>query len=67
MYSFSEPHMTFEKRKEGLIEKAKAEAFRLDLAKDTTSVRHVAYSISAIPSDHRGEIDSIYVDEEYRI
>jgi hypothetical protein len=49
-----------------LIEKAKAEAFGLDLAKDTTSIRHVAYSISTIPSDHRGEIDSIYVDEEYR-
>lgn len=56
--------MTFEKRKVALLEKAKAGKMRVDLA--TIFGNGVGYCVSSVSKLGVGEIESIYVDPDFR-
>jgi len=58
--------LTFNLRKKDLLKKSKYGALRLDLAKDSDTGEHIGYCISTISKDKQGEIDSIYVEPNYR-
>ena len=58
--------MTFEGRKKHLLEKSRNGALRVDLARDTKTNRLVGYCVSTVSETGQGEIDSIYVEAEYR-
>ncbi len=57
---------TFARRKEGLLRKQGLEGLRIDIAKDMELDKKIGYCISTITKDKVGEIDSIYVDSDYR-
>jgi GNAT superfamily N-acetyltransferase len=59
-------HMTFDIRKNGLLEKAKKATFRLDIAKDIKTGKYIGYCLSSITEDKVGEIESIFIESEYR-
>ncbi|GAB6275059.1 MAG: GNAT family N-acetyltransferase [Peptococcaceae bacterium] len=65
---FSERYsqITFNDRKKVFLEKAKSGAVRIDLAKDLNRDKYVGYCVSSITGDNEGEIDSIYVEADYR-
>lgn len=56
---------TFEKRKEKFITDPDTQV-RVDLVKDPVTFRHVGYCISTISRDQTGEIDSLFVEPDYR-
>jgi diamine N-acetyltransferase len=58
--------MTFEKRKLVLLEKAGHGEMRVDMAVDKQSTKKVGYCISRIDESKTGEIESIFVNEDYR-
>jgi len=58
--------MNFSLRKEGLLERSRGGAIRADLARDADTGELVAYCISTISGDRQGEIESIYVEPDYR-
>ena len=58
--------MTFDLRKKGLLEKSKEGAIRIDLASDADTGELVGYCISTISRDRQGEIESIYIEPDYR-
>jgi ribosomal protein S18 acetylase RimI-like enzyme len=58
--------MTFEIRKQNLLEKSRGGALRIDLARDINSRELVGYCISTISVKKQGEIESIYVEPGYR-
>jgi diamine N-acetyltransferase len=58
--------MTFEKRKQALLNKAEKGEMRVDLAVDEESGNKVGYCISSIDDEKTGEIESIYVAEQFR-
>ena len=55
---------TFERRKAALLEKYADGEIRIDIAR--SKGENIGYLISAIRSDGVGEIESIYVDENFR-
>jgi ribosomal protein S18 acetylase RimI-like enzyme len=59
-------NFTFQERKEVLMEKAHGSSMRVDLVEDKEFGTYVGYCITTISIENEGEIDSIYVDEEYR-
>jgi Acetyltransferases len=65
--NFKDKYMnfTFEKRMESIYEKAKNGAIKLDVLLDSDTTRYVGYCISSIEAG-RGEVESIYILEEYR-
>ncbi len=56
----------FQERKETLLKKFAGGSLRVDLAKDISEDRVVGYCVSSIFSEMEGEVDFIYVEEEYR-
>jgi diamine N-acetyltransferase len=58
-------NIVFEDRKKQLIRKTGKWSLRIDLAVDTDIDQAVGYCVSSI-SNENGEIDSIYVDENFR-
>jgi ribosomal protein S18 acetylase RimI-like enzyme len=58
--------MTLQKRKTVLLDKAKEGEMRVDIAIDESSQRKVGYCIASVSRSQVGEIDSIYVDPDYR-
>jgi diamine N-acetyltransferase len=56
--------MTWEIRKTVLLEKAKTGAVRVELARDKDTL--VGYCVSSIDANRQGEIESIYIEKEYR-
>jgi ribosomal protein S18 acetylase RimI-like enzyme len=56
----------FSGRKEGLLEKARLGKLRMDLVKQRDNDRYIGYCISSIDQKHIGEIESIFVEEEFR-
>jgi diamine N-acetyltransferase len=56
--------MTWEKRKPGLVEKARTGALLVTLAKEKETL--IGYCISSINSEKQGEVESIYIEKEYR-
>jgi ribosomal protein S18 acetylase RimI-like enzyme len=57
--------MTFERRRQGLIDKAGG-GLLVDLARDAETNQPVGYCVTTISDERVGEIDSIYVEREYR-
>jgi ribosomal protein S18 acetylase RimI-like enzyme len=57
---------TFDQRKTDMLEKAKKGRVRIDLAKDVNTGELVGYCISSVSGDGQGEIDSIYIEPDYR-
>jgi ribosomal protein S18 acetylase RimI-like enzyme len=58
--------MTFEKRKAAFLMKAKAGKMKVDIAVDERSCRNVGFIIGSINNEKVGEVESIFVDEEFR-
>jgi GNAT superfamily N-acetyltransferase len=58
--------MTFEIRKQNLLEKSGGGALRIDLARDADTGTLIGYCISTISAKKQGEIESIYVEPDYR-
>lgn len=56
--------MTWETRKAVLLEKAKTGAVRVELSRDKDTL--VGYCVSSISGEKQGEIESIYIEKEYR-
>lgn len=59
-------NFTFQERKEVLLKKAQDGEMIISLAEDKNSEILVGYSITTLSPENEGEIDSIYVEEEYR-
>jgi len=57
---------TWEARRTELLEKARAGALRIDLAKDLDSGGAIAYCVSTVSSDGKGYLESIFVEPNYR-
>jgi ribosomal protein S18 acetylase RimI-like enzyme len=56
--------MTWETRKTGLLKKAQKGAILVDIAKDKNKL--VGYCISTISSKKDAELESIYIEKDYR-
>ncbi len=57
---------TSEQRNRELLAKFNKGKIRIDLAHDTKTEELVGYCISTISADSEGEVQSIYVEENYR-
>ena len=55
----------FEKRIEGIIKKAERGIIKLDILFDDEKNKYVGYCLSSI-EDFQGEIESIFLEKEYR-
>lgn len=59
-------HMTFEKRKESLLKKARSGKIHIDLAVDESTNQKVGYVVSSVNEEKAGEIESVVVALAYR-
>ena len=55
----------FEKRIEGIIKKAERGIIKLDILFDDEKNKYVGYCLNSI-EDFQGEIESIFIEQEYR-
>jgi ribosomal protein S18 acetylase RimI-like enzyme len=58
--------MTWQKRKYTLLKKTVGGAMQVEIAVEETSGRKVGYIVSTVNSEKIGEVESIYVNENYR-
>lgn len=58
--------MNFGIRKKQLLGKSQKGALHIDLAEDVKTGKLVGYCVSTISAVKQGEIDSIYIEEDYR-
>jgi ribosomal protein S18 acetylase RimI-like enzyme len=58
--------LTWEKRKRELLNKAYNSVMLVHLAKDSDTSRPIGYCVSTISEDKTGEIESIFIEAEYR-
>jgi len=68
-FSYSFSPFTFQRRKAVLLNKVRGEFIKVDLAKDTDTGRIVGYCLSTIVDTgigKEGEVESIYIEPEYR-
>jgi ribosomal protein S18 acetylase RimI-like enzyme len=57
---------TFEDRKKELLKKSINGSLKIDIVKDEDTEWFIGYCVSSISDELKGEIDSIYVEEDYR-
>lgn len=57
---------SFDKRKKSLLEKSAGGQMQVLIAKDRADDKKVGYCISTLNSDGEGEVDSLFVEKEYR-
>lgn len=57
---------TTEQRNRELLDKYSKDDIRIDLAHDKATGKLVGYCISTISDDQQGEVQSLFVEEEYR-
>jgi len=57
---------TSEQRNQELLGRFEKGNIRIDLARDTETDELVGYCISTVSADNEGEVQSIYVEEDYR-
>lgn len=57
---------TFEKRKEGIIEKSKTAEFHIELAQDMQRGICIGYCLSSVQDNGTGEVESLFLDSDYR-
>ncbi len=65
-YFKERPNINFDMRKKQFEEKSLAGALRVDLAKDSYSGELVGYCVTSLNLEKQGEIESIYVENDYR-
>lgn len=58
--------MTFDLRKKELLEKSSKGVIHIDLARDINTGELIGYCVSTVSEDKQGEIDSIYIEPDYR-
>jgi ribosomal protein S18 acetylase RimI-like enzyme len=58
--------MTWDVRKKLLLEKITDGHLRVDIVKDTVTGKLVGYCISSVTAAKMGEIDSIFIEKDYR-
>lgn len=58
--------MTFERRKADLLKKSAGGALRIDLAMNTETKELIGYCVTTINTEKHGEIESIYIEPDYR-
>ena len=57
---------TFEARKKGLIDRAKKGLMKIEIARDVEKNKNIGYCISTINDRNIGEIESLYIEPDYR-
>ena len=57
---------TFDMRKDQLLEKSRQGVLNIDLARDSNTKEYIGYCVTTINPEKQGEIESIYVEKEYR-
>lgn len=57
---------SFDERKKELLKKSENGILKIDMARDEDKKRYIGYCISSISDELVGEVDSIYLREEYR-
>jgi len=57
---------TFKDRKEELLKKSENGILRIDMVKDEETGQFIGYCISSISDESEGEVDSLYLDDNYR-
>lgn len=63
------PHykaMTFEKRKATLLKNAEGGEMRVDIAVAKATGKGIGYIVTTINAEHFGELQSVYVETDYR-
>jgi ribosomal protein S18 acetylase RimI-like enzyme len=65
---FAERYMefAFEERKKQLLKKSINGSLKIDIVKDEDTKWFIGYCVSSISDELEGEIDSVYIEEEYR-
>jgi RimJ/RimL family protein N-acetyltransferase/GNAT superfamily N-acetyltransferase len=58
---------TFDMRKNQLLEKSYQGALRIDLARDAVTKEYIGYCVTSVNPEKQGEIESIYVEKDYRL
>lgn len=58
--------LTFQRRKEELLKKSRNGSLKIDIATDKDTKWLVGYCVSSISEELEGEVDSIYIEEDYR-
>ena len=58
---------TFDMRKKQLMEKSYQGALRIDLARDVVTKEYIGYCVTSVDPEKQGEIESIYVEKDYRL
>ena len=58
---------TFDMRKKQLLEKSYQGALRIDLARDAVTKEFIGYCVTSVNQEKQGEIESIYVEKDYRL
>jgi len=58
---------SFGDRRRALEKKAREGVLRLEIAREPPTGRPVAYCVASLSAERVGEIDSVYVDEAYRL
>ncbi len=65
-FSHSFENITFQHRSEELRKKSEDGKLDIYVAHDCDLDRDIGYIVSSIETDNTGEIDSIYIEDEYR-
>jgi len=60
------PPFLFEPRKHGIIAKAATGRLRIELVSISSHPADIAYCISTVSADGKGEVDSLFVEESFR-
>jgi len=58
--------MNFDLRKDQLLKKSTGGALKIDLAFDLSKQKYAGYCVTSVDARNQGEIESIYVENEYR-
>ena len=58
---------TFDMRKKQLMEKSYQGTLRIDLARDAITKEYIGYCVTSVDQEKQGEIESIYVEKDYRL
>jgi diamine N-acetyltransferase len=59
-------HMTWDSRKQDLLKKSQYGLMRIDVAKDGKTGKLVGYCVSSVNEEKVGEIESIFIEKDYR-
>jgi diamine N-acetyltransferase len=60
------PIITWEMRKKDLLEKTSKGHLHIDSARDSKTGKLIGYCVSSVNEDRQGEIESIFVESDYR-